>query len=105
MYIIKRIVLVLIIMIVTTFIVGCGKTSIIGTWRSNNYAYTFNTDKTGEYISPEGIIEFTYNDEDDELLIYFDGSIDSVAFQYRIKGKKLIMMNDSGERIKYTIKK
>ena len=103
MNIIKRISIVLVIMIGITVLVGCGKKSntIIGTWTYGEYAYTFNSDETGNYSSYGEKMNFTYKDNGSEVEILYTGNTIASVYKYRIEKKKLIINDSFGKEVIY----
>ena len=108
----KKVLLGLLVIISVVLLTGCGKTTkktetkdntppIIGSWAHGNYVYTFNSDKTGDYSYGETKMEFTYEDNGDELEILYTGNTVAGKFAYKIKGKKLIIKDSFGNDVEY----
>ena len=103
--IIKRVLLVVIIMMAITFLAGCGKKKpIVGSWVYNNYEYTFKSNNKGEYTINSTKKKFKYEDNGEELSIYFDDDNIPVVLPYKIDGKSLIIYDSKGNEKVYTKK-
>ena len=103
--IIKRVLLVVIIMMAITFLAGCGKKKpIVGSWVYNNYVYTFKANNKGEYVINSTKMKFKYEDNGEELSIYFDDDDIPMILPYKIDGKNLIIYDSLGKEIVYTKK-
>ena len=97
----------LVLVAVLLLVVGCGKKSsnpLIGSWDHSGYVYTFNEDKTGNYEFSGTKMEFTYEDDGTTLSILFEGNTSPMELEYKIEGKKLIIVDSFGSDVEYTKK-
>ena len=90
----------LMLLVLATLLVGCGKKSIIGSWAYGSYVYTFNEDKTCSYSTRK----CTYEVNDNKLSILYDGDTTPFETTYEIDGDKLIIKDSFGNDIIYTRK-
>ena len=104
----KKVTLVLVMLLVSMLVLtGCKgkekiKETIIGSWNSEGYIYTFNNDNTGSYSYKETSMPFTYEDNSDKVVIQFDGSENINTYHYRFENGNLIMKNNFNEDVTYT---
>lgn len=102
-------ILLAVVMLVSIFtLAGCGKDSnksnkapIIGSWEHSGYVYTFNEDKTGKYEAFGRFMEFTYEDDGDQVRILYYGNTVPGTYEYRIDGDKLIIKDSFGDDVIY----
>ncbi len=94
---------------------GCGKKEesekientkiqgIVGSWEYTfgEYVYTFNEDKTGNYVYKETKMDFTYEDDGSKLSILYTGNTMPLELEYRIEGNKLIIKASFGTDVEY----
>lgn len=95
-----------IILLVFTISYFLGDKSIVGSWSyeqgGTRYTYIFNEDKTGTYEVSGSIMNFTYEDTGDSILIHFYGDTASNQLEYRIEGNSLIIKTSIGKETIYT---
>ena len=93
--------LVLIIGILT--LAGCNKQSksIVGSWKHDNYTYTFKEDNTGNYDIGGKKMKFTYQDDGKKVSILYTGNTTGSTYEYRIEGNKLIIKDSFGNDVEY----
>ena len=95
-------ILMLIVVIVSLFaITACGKKSLVGTWKSGDFTYVFNKDKTGSYNAFGIELNFTYETKKNVVTITEIESKMSVDYEYKVKGKTLIIKDSYGKDIEY----
>lgn len=88
---------------------GCGnknsdksdKAPIIGSWNHSGYVYTFNEDKTGSYEAFGRIMEFTYEDDGNQVRILYKGNTVPGTYEYKVDGDKLIIKDSFGSDVIY----
>jgi len=73
--------------------------SLIGTWRSGNYSWLFDTDGTGA-IRQAGSVSFKWSASGDQLTITFDTGL-VVVYTFNIKDNVLTLTVD-GSSTTYT---
>lgn len=79
--------------------------AIVGSWAySDTYIYTFNSDGTGTYDVGGTIMNFTYEANDNELSILYDGNTAPMVLEYSIDGDTLNVKDSFGEDTLYTRK-
>ena len=70
---IKRIITLIMILCFGVLLTACNKNeakaSIVGSWETSGYTYTFNSDKTGSYKYGEAEMKFTYEDDGEKVPI------------------------------------
>ena len=86
-------------------VTGCGK-SIVGKWKSadknNEYYYIFNKDKTCAYEMTVARLDCTYEANDGELKILFNGNEKAKTYEYRFEKDNLIIKDSNGKDNKFT---
>ena len=91
----------LLILILAT---GCGK-SVVGKWKAvdtnNEYYYIFNKDKTCSYEMTVARLDCTYEENDGELKILFNGSDKQNTYEYRFDKDYLIIKDNTGKDNKF----
>ena len=96
----KNVLLVLAVVIVTTFVTGCGakKEGIVGVWKydGGDYTYTFKEDGTGNYNALGTVMEFTYETEGNKLSITYTGNTSPFETEYTIDGDTLNIKDSFG---------
>ena len=107
---IKSLILVLVIMFGIFTLFGCGKetkknSKLVGTWEYKEdgfgAVYSFKADGTG-YLTltayeQSDTSKFTYETEDNKILITFKGDTDVFELEYRIKDNTLIIKDSFDE--------
>ena len=103
----KSLVLILVIIGIFTF-TACNKetnkttkASIIGSWETSGYTYTFNSDKTGSYKYGETEMKFTYEDDGEKVSILYEGNTIASEYEYQVSGKKLTIKDSFGDDVVY----
>ena len=78
---------------------GCGKKSIIGKWKSydtkDEYYYIFNKDNTCSYEMTVARLDCTYEINEDQLTILYNGNEKANNFKYRFDGEILIIKDEN----------
>ena len=78
---------------------------LYGQWAHiSGYTYEFREDGTGCYSLGDSRMDFTYTVAGNLLSILFTGNTQPFETTFRIEGKKLIMLDSSGEDVIYTAK-
>ena len=89
----KNIALIVIVMVFTLLLVGCGKKGLVGSWKSDAYSgayvYTFNEDGTGIYDAAGTKMNFTYTLDGDKISILYTGNTSPFESTYKIDGDTL----------------
>lgn len=89
----------IIILIVLFLTTGCGKKSIIGKWKAINtkdeYYYIFREDKTCSYEMTVARLDCTYEVDEKQITILYNGNSKSNTFEYHFKGNTLIITDDN----------
>lgn len=101
-----RIALLLLLLLTT----GCKK-SIVGKWKSvdskSEYYYLFNDDNTCSYEMTVARLDCTYEEDDEKLIILFDGNDKAKVYKYRFERSNpfqkniLIISDDTGKDNKF----
>lgn len=101
----KSILFVFIFLIFTSFIIGCEKNNLIGSWvseaYSGAYSYTFNGDKTGIYDASGTEMNFTYTVDDNKISILYSGNTEPIELTYKIDDDLLQITDSSGKNTNY----
>ena len=103
----KKLLIGVLFITVCFLLVGCGKGNksknpIVGKWAySSNFVYTFNEDKTCEYNAAGTIMKCTYEIDGDNISILYEGNTIASSYEYKIKGKKLIIKDSLGNDVTY----
>lgn len=110
----KKVLLGLLVIVSAIFLVGCNKDTntttkvktapIVGSWTHGSYTYTFNSDGTGDYSYGDTKMEFTYEDNGEQVEILYTGNTVAGKYKYRIEGKKLIIKDSFDNDVEYTKK-
>ena len=115
----KRLLLSLLVIVVLFTITGCGSnnksknenntkenektSSIIGTWESKDYIWTFNEDKTCSYYAAGQFSNCTYEIDGEHLYVTYTGEDNPWNYKFSLDGDKLKIVFPLGEEI-YTRK-
>ena len=96
--------------VITSFLLlflltGCGKQTIIGRWKAANskddYYYIFNDDKTCSYEMTVARLDCTFEENDDKLIVLYNGNSQPKTYKYHFDGNTLIITDDAGNENKY----
>ena len=75
---------------------GAEAASIVGEWKLDPFAYTFNEDGSGQYDAAGTVMKFTYETDGDKLSILYDGNTAPFETTYSISGDELNVKDSSG---------
>lgn len=98
----KRTIYTIILVVCILILSGCGNESLIGKWKRSGYSYTFNEDKTCEYVVLGLRKECSYEVSDDKLIISYEGTNSSFEYKYKIEKNVLHIYDSLGSNIEYT---
>ena len=100
MKLLKRVSVLAVLVAVIAVFAGCGKeATVVGTWESDDYTYTFNEDGTGiQQIGEISISITSYEAKDGKLSITvsFLGTEETDEYTYSIKNNVLSLSNNDG---------
>lgn len=104
-------IMLLLILILTT---GCKK-SIVGKWKSidakSEYYYLFNEDNTCSYEMKVARLDCTYEEDDERLIILFNGNDKARIYKYRFERSNpfqkniLVIIDDTGKDNRFILEK
>ena len=99
----KNILIIFVFLITIFTVVGCGKQKdpIIGSWELDGFVYTFYEDNTGEYELFGETMKFTYEIDDKQVSLLFEGYNSPIVCDYRIEDDTLIIIDSFGSEVKY----
>lgn len=93
----KRVVALVLAVMLTFAIVGCGKSSLIGTWEFTQdgmtASYTFEEDGTGKMSALGFDVDMTYTTSGDKLTLKVSilGEETEESYTYKVNGKTLTL--------------
>ena len=99
------VVLVLIIIFLLFLLFYQGNKSIVGRWKSTNerneYYYIFKKDKTCSYEMKVARLDCTYEINDNQISILYNGNNKAKTFEFRFDGKYLIIKDENNNDNKF----
>ena len=95
----KRLFSLSLLFICLILVTACGKKEIVGSWQSElgGYIYTFNEDGTGSYTKGVVNMEFTYETDEDKLIILYKGNSQPFETTYKLDGQKIYIKDSFGK--------
>lgn len=102
----KRGIMMMLVSMLLLVLVGCGKSTIEGTWKGtfsndSEIIFVFEKDGTGVYNQGGIALSSTYRTEGDQLIVTmsFLGQTQEETYTYSLKGKTLTLTTADGETI------
>ena len=85
------------------------KNSIIGKWKAietnDEYYYIFNEDKSCSYEMNVARLDCTYEIDDTNLTILYDGNKNASTYKYKFDKHTLVITDNSGKDNKFVLEK
>ena len=95
--------LVVVVLVICSFtLVGCGKKGLVGKWeyQTGGYIYTFNDDGTGTYTIGTQEMKFTYTTSEEgetkKISITYEGNTSPLVLEYVLDGDTLNIKDSFG---------